>query len=457
MLPKDVSQHRRSGTRFRLFPQAPFLEPFTEPETVWVSPAAGSVRPGPADDYMYVIDPVGKRRPYGLHWQPSGPPYLYLPPWEGETRPPAHPNEAGHFDHLEVGTPEFEAAHLYGTVRWVLDVWENYFGRRIQGHFRHTYDRLELVLLPQMDNAFMGYGFLEVGAHTTETGDVRPFSLNFDVIAHEVGHSIIYSEVGLPLLEGTETGEYFGFHESAADLVALVSVLHFDSVVDDLLETTRGNLYTLNKLNRIVELSKNEQVRIASNDYTLSDFSRGWTDEHELAQPLTGAMFDIFVDIFHENLLEKGLISQYVEDLADRVEYRPEYQEVIQSLFNDAYEEEQQGFREALLEARDRMGTYLAETWSRLSPDFLGYDDVAATLLDVDDELTGGRYQQLIRVNFHLRDIGFAVVGPKLLPPSAASHAFSVRTVVPHRDRNLPPPSYHERMEIARGTAAWAD
>lgn len=453
MLSKPVSQHRRSGTRFRLFPQAPFLDPFKQPETVWVSPPARTIGPGPADERMYVIHPVDKQQPYGIDWTAYRLPYLYLPPWDGPVHPPARPNAAGHFDHLKVDTPEFELAHLYGTVRWVLDIWEQYFGRPVAWHFRHDYDRLELVVLPQMDNATMGYGFMEVGSHTTRSGEVRPFSLNFDVIAHEVGHSIIYSEVGVPA-ENAEAGEYFGFHESAADLIALVSVLHFDSVVDELLETTGGNLYTLNKLNRFGELSENKQIRIAANTYTLSDFSAGWTNEHELAQPLTGAMFDIFVDVFHEFLLERRLISAFLEDLSDQAETRPEYWDLVQALFDDAHAEDPQGFKDALLDARDLVGTYLARTWERVSPDFLGYDDIGAALLEVDRELAGGRYQRLIGANLQWRDIGFATVGPRLAPPTEENHSFSTRAIVPQYEQYPSKLSYHERMQIARNAGA---
>ena len=443
------SEHGRTGTKFRLFPQPRFLEAFKEPETVRVSPPAGSVGPGPADDRMRVIDPIDKRRPYGMNRGPHGSLYLYLPPWPGSVYPPAMPSETGHFDHLEVDTPEFEAAHLYGTVRRVLDIWEHYFARRIEWHFRQDYDRLEMVLLPGLDNARVGYGFMEVGSHTTEEGDVRPFSLNFDVLAHELGHLIIYSEVGVPTV-ATEQGEYFGFHESAADSVALLSVLHFDSVIDELLETTRGNLYVLNHLNRLAELSETEQIRIASNDVRLSDFSVGWTDEHDLSKPLTGAIFDIFVDVFHESLLDRALISPYVEDLAAQVQRRPEYEDLIQSLFDEAYRKNHEGFRQALLEARDRMGLYLATTWSRLSPHHLGYDDVGVALLEVDREFSGGRYRRAILNNRRWRDIGTAVVGPRLSPPTQESHAFSVRTTLPVQELYLAKRSYGERMEIAR-------
>ena len=445
----EASDSRRTGTRFKVFPQAPYVAPFNEPETVWVSPPAGTVGPGPADDCMYVIDPVGKTQPYGTPLRSRGSSIPYLPPWNGEVHPPAMPDPEGHFDHLEPGTAEFEAAHVYATVRYVLDIWEHYFGRRIEWHFRHHYDRLELVLLRHLDNALMGYGFMEVGYHREPSGGVRPFTLNFDVLAHEVGHSIIYSVIGVPT-GGTERGEYFGFHESAADSVALLSALHFDSVVDQLLRNTSGNLYTLNRLNRIGELTENTQLRLAANASRLSDFKAGWSDEHNLSEPLTGAMFDILVDIFHEALLDRGLISPQVEDLADRVEQQPEYADLIQDLFDGAYAENHAGFKDALLATRDILGYYLAETWSRLSPDYLDYDKVGATILEVDLEATGGCYERAIARNLRLRDIGLVRVGPRRAPPTTRSHAVSARTLLPESRLPSKKMSYSERMAAAR-------
>jgi len=69
--------------------------------------------------------------------------------------------------------------------------------------------------------------------------------------------------------------------------VALVSSLHFNSLVDELLIRTRGNLYTFNVLDRLAELSPIRQIRISANDVRLSQFARGWSEEHDLSQPLT--------------------------------------------------------------------------------------------------------------------------------------------------------------------------
>ncbi|SFK33011.1 hypothetical protein SAMN04488498_10541 [Mesorhizobium albiziae] len=443
---------REAGTRFRLFAQPPFLKPFREPETVWVSSPAGSVGPGPADDRMYVVDPIGKRAAYGLSEDRFGNAAYVLPPWPGPAFPPALPDADGHFDGIEVESPEFEAAHLFGVVRRTLDVWEGYFGHPIEWHFARDFDQLELVLQRNLvENAFMGYGFLEVGIHRASNGAVHPFSLNFDIIAHEVGHCIVYAVVGVPNPE-TTYAEYYGFHESAADLTALIAALHFDSVIDELLAATHGNLYTLNLVNRIAELTGNDQIRLAANPLSLLDFVGGWRDEHDLAQPLTGAIFDMLVDIFHEELVERGLFSADAEDLSDRMEDQPDYHQIVQPIFDETYAAAPDGFREALVSARDTVGIYLAETWRRLSPDYLGYDDVGRTLFAVDQMLTGGRYSRIIDVNLRRRAIGAARVGPQLAPRDRKSHFELPRVFMPERQSNCcrRRSSYRERLEMSR-------
>jgi hypothetical protein len=393
---------------------------------------------------MYVVDPINKWPAYGINTGPQGTPYMYLPPWNGPISPPAEPDAEGHFDYLQPGTSAFRAAHLFGSVHFTLDVWEQYFGGRIEWHSSLYYPQLELVLLPEFDNAQIGYGFLEVGSNPNDDGTFHPFSLNFDVIAHEVGHAVIYSVVGLPD-PGTEQGEYFGFHESAADLVAMISVLHFDSVVDNLLDNTRGNLYVLNKLNRFAELTDNEQIRLAANSCTLSDFADGWTSEHDLGQPLTGAMFDILVDIFHENLVDSGLISAEMEDLVDQIEGHPEFQEQIQELHDETYWQNPDGFKQALLNARDIMGTYLAETWSRLSAEHFSFADVGEAFSNVDLDFSGGRYASVIHNNLRGREIGTVVVGPRLSKSDAKSHVSSSRTALPDIHMDARSVTYYER------------
>ncbi|HVM81786.1 MAG TPA: hypothetical protein VMU06_22390 [Stellaceae bacterium] len=441
-----------TGTRFRLFPRPPYIHPERPPEIIPVTTIPGQIGRGPSDDRLYVIAPIGKRRPYGINRGPYGTPHLDLPPWRGPVRRPAEPDPHGHFDHIPADAPEFAAAHVFGAIRFTLEIWERYFGHAIPWHFARDFDRLEVSILPGHDNAHAGYGFMEVGEHLTTDGTAVPYALNFDVIAHELGHLIIYSMLGVPTA-ATAQGEYFGFHEAAADVTALVASLHFDSLVDHLLEDTSGNLYTYNELDRFAELSATEQIRLASNSLKMSRFAAGWEDEHELSQPLTGALFDIFVDIFQENLIERGVIGRTVAELNDLVRNRPEYAATIQPIFDAAYSDQRSEFRAALIDARDYAGVALAETWKRLSPHYLDYQEIANTLLAVDRVLTGGRYRRAMVDSFAWREIGKVQVGPRLKPPGKSSHAYSARTMLPELERRLPRMSYREQAVVLRGRA----
>jgi hypothetical protein len=436
------------GVRFKLFPKPPSVHPEWPPETVTVSGVPIAMGPGPSDDRMYVINPINKRVAYGGNVGPLGTTYVNLPPWTGPIRNPVLPDADGNFDHIPEGTPEFVEAHVFGAVRFVLDIWEGYFGRRIEWHFARDYRRLEIVISPQIDNSYAGYGFLEVGADHRRDGGPVTFALNFDVIAHELGHLIIYSTIGIPS-PSAQQGEYYGFQESAADTTAMIAVLHFESLIAHLLEETHGNLYTFNELDRFAELSPNNQIRLASNAVKLSEFADGWRDEHELSQPLTGALFDIGVDIYQELLVERGLIPRDVAEATRRVRNHPENAQLVQPVFDAAFADRYEDFRAALVEARDTMGIALGETWKRLTADYFTYLDVAETMIEIEEAMTGGRYRRAMVESFAWRDIGRVRVGPRLRPPGPLSHSHSARTLLPGNQDQLPKMSYRERALMA--------
>ena len=392
------------GTRFLVYPQSPALQSVTLPETIWVSPPPGAVVAGPADDQMYVVDAIGKRAPYGES---------QIPPYVGPSHAAALPDAHGHYDHLKPGTRQFEAAHMYAVIRRVLDVWECYLGHPVRWHFDVHYSRLELIPQLEWDNAQSGYGFIESGSVDDEQGESQLYCLNFDILAHEIGHSIIYSVVGVP--DGsTATPEYYGFQESAADMTAFIAVLHFDSVVERLLDSTSGNLYSLNELNRFAEKSDVDQVRIASNDRRMSHYAEGWKKEHDLSLPLTGALFDLFIELFHSTLLESDLIDAELAAAAYDSILPGADAEQLQFRFDEAYEGRHHDFKQALLQSRDYFGALLAASWSRLSPHGLSYVDVAQALLDADRVIGYGAWQAQILECFKWRQIGAIEPGPRL-------------------------------------------
>ncbi|MEW6543166.1 MAG: hypothetical protein AB1411_06095 [Nitrospirota bacterium] len=392
-----------TGTRFRIFPQSRFLQAFKKPETIYVSPAPQAIKPGPADDRFYVLDAINKR-PYDQR-------HGRVDPYSGPVRPLLKPGADGHFDHFDVESRDFLVATMYATVRRVLDIWEDYFGRTIEWHFNLDFERLELVPLIEWDNAHSGYGFLEFGYDRLRPGvpdHSKPHCENFDALAHELGHSLIFAEIPTPP-QPAQTTEYWGHHEAAGDLVAIVAALHSDRVVSHLLDSSRGNLFTPNVLNRIGDVSASKEVRKAFNDERMSTVPE---EEHELSKPLTGALFDVFVEVFQKELVKRGLITQ---KLADRSNHGPDDDEddpAIQAEFNEAYAGNKAGFQQALLEARDYLGTLLARTWTGMSPYFFTYSALGRKLLSVDRHM-GGQHQETIRSCFQWREIRL----PKDSPP----------------------------------------
>jgi len=389
---------KKTGTKFRLFTQPRFLSAFREPETIIVSLSPESINEGPSDDRFYVVDAINKK-PYS---------YPYMPPHEGLSTPPVKPDaKTGHFDHLDIDSRGFKAAHMYACVRRVLDIWEDYFESRIEWHFRLHFERMELIPLIFWGNAHSGYGFLEFGYGSNEWGEVdktRPYCMNFDVLAHELGHSFVYSKVGYPNAN-TKTHYYGGFHEAIGALVALISTLHFDKVVDHLLEKSKGNLFSENEVSRIGELSESRQIRKAFNYERMSTVSQ---EPHDLSKPLTGAIFDIMVEVFQKTLVEKELISKA---LADESYHGPEDgvdDSEIHRQFEDSYRGKEKEFKLSLLEARDYLGDILSKVLNSISPHNMSYVNVGNALISADVETTGGIYNNVIRDCFAWREIGIS-------------------------------------------------
>lgn len=387
----------QTGTRFRIYPQNKNLKGFSEPEVIYINDKPGSIKAGPQDERMYVIDVKDKNK-YE---------YPYLPPYSGLHYPFVQPDNEGHFDYINTNDRDFGSAAMYASIRRVLDIWEDYFGKTIPWSFRAQYSRLEIIPRIKWDNAHAGYGFIEFGfprKHNMpwELDLKNPHCENFDVVAHELGHLIKYGVIGFPDSEENSTDEYGGHHEAFADLISIISLLHFDSVVNHLLENTKGNLFSENELSRIGELNDNETIRSAFNYMKMSDMS-GASEEHELSLPFTGGAFDILVEIYEHNLIEQGIIS---EELGKK-SYHAEADEIlgIQKEFEGYFIDKKDEFKTALLDARDYFGRLMAVTWGQTSPNKLYYSTVVRNMIDADMELSSGKYSEIIRDCFKWREI----------------------------------------------------
>ncbi|WP_413468466.1 hypothetical protein [Mesorhizobium muleiense] len=340
---------------------------------------------------MYVIDPLVEKQPYQ---------FPYLPPYVGALRPPAVAGPDGHFDNIPTGTPEFEAAHAYACVRRVLDICESYLGREIPWFFEPTYDRLEIVPRLRWDNAQSGYGFLEMGEDEAR-GEPQPFALNFDALAHEIGHLIIFGVMGVPRFDPPH--EYFAYHEAVADFIALISLLHFDTALDLLLRRTRGNLLIANELDRFGELSDEKQVRLFSHSLRMSGVS---AEVHDLSKPFAGALFDILVEIYQVLLFERGLSDLDPRDFRDlRSELSEKELEQQLSTSLGANDSRHFALKSALEEARDLVGEILVRSWEELEPHTIDYGRAAEAMIVAAESGRASRFTGSVIDNFAWREI----------------------------------------------------
>ncbi|HSI40911.1 MAG TPA: hypothetical protein VLA00_10225 [Xanthobacteraceae bacterium] len=381
----------RLGTRFRVFPQPSFIPGYEQPETVLVSTPPDRLGPGPSDHRMYVVDPLATKSPYQ---------FPYLPPFSGPLRPPAEAGPDGHFDHLDIGSRTFQAAHVFACVRRVLDIVESYVGREIPWFFEPSYQRLEIVPQLPWDNAQSGFGFLELGEDAAR-GAPEPFALNFDAIAHEVGHLIVFGVMGVPRREPPL--DYYAYHEAVADFIALIGLLHFDTALDLILRRTRGNLLLTNELDRFAETSDEKQVRRFSHSLRMSDVGM---EVHDRSKPFAGALFDTLIEIYQTLLFERGLSALDPSDVWDlRQDYSEQEMDELFDLPAQDYEIRHFAMKSALEEARDLLGETLAASWQRLDPDTLTYPAAAAALVDAAQHGRAARYAERVKDCFIWREI----------------------------------------------------
>lgn len=378
------TRYRKNGTRFRVYPQPKFLPGFAKPVTIHVDSAPGTIRPGPADERMYVVDARNKR-PYSKTGR--------VPPYTGPRLAPAVPNPQGHFHEIEADHGTFKSATVYAAIRCVLDIWETYLGHRIAWHFGQTYSRLEVIPRVGDWNAFSKYGYVEFG----EGDPAGLLCENFDSVAHEVGHLILKSVIGNPSVRLVE----FRAHEEAgADLVAVVSSLHFTEVVDRLLRRTKGRLFASSVVTRIGESVVD---RNAYNHFTMADVP--WDPDpdvykYALCLPFEGAVFDLLVELYEERLVARGAIPRLVANRSSSRRGRAARE--LTSAFARHFARNEEAFKEALAEARDYVGLLLARAWQMTGAIDFSYARIVSTLLDADAQLRG-RNGALIRNCFARR------------------------------------------------------
>jgi hypothetical protein len=384
------------GTRFQIYAHSPGLG--FEPECVFVDAPPGSIRPGPADDVIAVIDALDKPCYYTDAGKLRKRPRYPYPPAAPRATEPVEP-EGGHFDHLKPSAWQFSSAMAYAAIRTTLSVWRHFFGLdRIVWHFTSKV-RPTLQVHPRVEcaNAWSGDGFLEFGFPRFPDRRNR-FCHNLEVVAHETGHLIMKAVVGT-MPDDEKSLQHRAHEEAAADLIALVTALHFESVVTRTFDDTAGFLFSANILSRFGEWGRGPRAlpRQSFNDDTMASVrAEEPLTKHALSAPFTGAVFDAFVGMFVRHLLERGAID---EPLAAQCRHQPDVPVPdLRADFRRQYRRHEDDFAEALRQARDDLGWLLASAWQRSTAGAITYSTVLANLLQADADLRIGHGKLLHEV-----------------------------------------------------------
>jgi hypothetical protein len=380
------------------------------PRLARVAPRPGTIKAGPEDNRIYVVDAIGKK-PYRDLATGA---YLWRPPYP-KTMPrerPVRPSPRGEFDHPRPGSRHFSAAAAYAAVRCVLEIWEYYLGHRLSlvGNSRQR----KLEIIPRVaaigDNAWSGEWYIELGFAGRDHR--QPYCENLDVIAHEMGHIILKHVIG-PTPRGRLEFDRRSHDEAGADLVSLVTVLHFDRVIESVLAQTRGKLFSVNILSQIGEYqmgrSGRRAARLLYQNKTMRAVAgaRRYGDKYLYARPMLGAAFDILVEIYEARLVRRGLIPQ---DLADRSTHATARRHpAIRREFAAQYKLNPDGFGDALREATADFARLLASAWRNARRTGVTFPRIASNLVAADARLNRGRYATIIRRAFARRRIAVRV------------------------------------------------
>ncbi len=176
---------------------------------------------------------------------------------ESPSFPPARPNAEGHLV-FDVEDPRFDATQAFVIADRSLKMAERYLGRELPWGFSEALGRDQLLIHPHVGadvaNAFYSSqsGSLNF-YHFTDpvTNEVVRTGQSADVVAHEMGHAILDAMRNEYISSMSIHGG--GFHEASGDIIAMLTALQDDAVVEAVHAETQGDLSRPSAITRTAE------------------------------------------------------------------------------------------------------------------------------------------------------------------------------------------------------------
>lgn len=235
--------------------------------------------------------------------------------------PTPKPDREGNFLTDDLNDPRLDATNCFFIANQTLEMAERYAGGSIEWGFQESLGHPMLVKPhagKEVMNAFYNSesGSINFFSYFDEkSGERKRTGMNRDIISHEVGHAIL-DAIRPNFINGLSVGAG-GFHESFADISAMLSALNDDHVIEALRLQTKGDLSKPNMVSSIGEemgaaVFEEGPLREAVNKHKYADqaflpyFDEAdpgsglGTECHSYANLFNGAWYEVFVQFYNQ-------------------------------------------------------------------------------------------------------------------------------------------------------------
>ncbi len=324
---------------------------------------------------------------------------------------------------FSVGTPQFDQVNAHTVAYRTLDMYEELMGHGIEWAF----DSPRLLVLPHKQEGKNAYYARWQESVNFFYFNSRPLdktvqtSESADVVSHETGHAVLdgLRPNYLGGFNGSETG---AFHEAFGDITAMLLAMRSPANLQAILDENGGDFRNESLLSRLAEEfgkavhledsdpanDGKKYLRTAINNFTYADPSTlpdGKDDDkltsevHNFSRLFTATFYDCLEGVYKQNLAENR------DSLS------------------------------ALKAAGEDMGKIFGKAVDLAPTSRANYRDIALSMLKAD-ELSGGRYQSVLRNVFVARKI--------------LSRTDLQRSPLPDFKLDRPPSSAEEALKLIR-------
>lgn len=233
--------------------------------------------------------------------------------------------------------------------------------------------------------------------------------LSTDIVHHEFGHAVL--DGIRPLLNESASVETAAFHEFFGDLTAILIILRNNAFRRRLVQETKGDLSEAQRLAGVAEefgreVKGQNYLRSAINKFTMETVAIT-ASPHKMSQVMTGAMFDILVDLSKHYLERRGgkalsalwnTIQRMQRMAIQSLDFLPpcdvtfrDYAEAVLRAEELANPRDPHGYRNLMVQAFAKRGIFTEDEAEKLTEDGYLHDRARMTVFHSVDQIGASR------------------------------------------------------------------